>query len=155
VPIGWIGGRYTTSKPSAAMRGERAAASRSVPGGPGSALRAREHLVPGGEAGALAVDDDGELVRVAGAVARRQMRGTQRDEIVVEASATRSSRGGRGSDVRRDARQHRARLAARVRGRLGERRRAVEQIGRHVHAASWRRGARAARSRSGRSSLRS
>ncbi len=39
VPIGWIGGRYTTSKPIAAMAGSRSAAVRNVPDTGGSPSR--------------------------------------------------------------------------------------------------------------------
>ena len=57
-PIGWIGGRYSTSKPIAAMSGSRRAASANVAVDVRRrALRAREELVPGAVARRLAIDD--------------------------------------------------------------------------------------------------
>ena len=50
-PIGWIGGRYTTSKPMRAISGSRSITSRKCAVAPRrQALGAREQLVPGGEA---------------------------------------------------------------------------------------------------------
>ena len=77
-PIGWIGGRYKTSKPSSAMSGTSAATSRSVPCRSGiGGGRAREQLVPGAVARPLPGRDEGELVGGRGAAAPVRVRGHQ------------------------------------------------------------------------------
>ena len=76
LPIGWIGGRYTTSKPMLAMRGNAFAAVAKVPclglpfvvppaGGP------RKHLVPGAETGQPAIHPDAVLLAAGDQFAQR------------------------------------------------------------------------------------
>ena len=76
LPIGWIGGRYTTSNPISAMRGSclgrgREGAVHRLAVGVPSAGRARKHLVPRAEAGQRPIHPYPELLAAGDQFAQR------------------------------------------------------------------------------------
>src|SRR5438874_7837336 len=69
VPIGWIGGMYSVSKPIAAIAGRRRSLSERRAAGRIGALRTRKDLVPGRKARRRTVDNQVERAPVARGIA--------------------------------------------------------------------------------------